>query len=103
MKWSGKIGFAQSVETAPGVWNDQIIERNYKGDLIKTFRRTQSPNKVNDDISMLNQISIIADPYLNKNLYSIKYVTFMGTSWKIETVDVEYPRLLLSLGGVYVD
>ena len=103
MKWSGKIGFAQTIETAPGVWNDQIVERSYKGDLLKTTRRLQSSNRVNDDIVISNQISIVADPYLNTNLYAIKYATYMGTAWKVDTIDVQYPRLLLTLGGVHVD
>lgn len=101
MKWYGSIGFAELNETTPGVWTPQIVERNYRGDLVRNTRRLQSTDKVNDDININNQISIVADPYANMNFHTIKYATFMGTKWKVGDVEVQYPRLILSLGGVY--
>lgn len=101
MKWYGSIGFAELKETTPGVWTPQIVERNYRGDLVRNTRRLQSTDKVNDDININNQISIVADPYANMNFHTIKYATFMGTKWKVSDVEVQYPRLILSLGGVY--
>lgn len=100
-KWFGKIGYAETVETVPGVWKEQITEREYYGDLIRNGRRLQSANQVNDNIEISNEISIVADPYANENFHSMRYVEFMGTKWKITSVDVQYPRLTLSLGGVY--
>lgn len=100
-KWFGKIGYAETVETVPGVWKEQITEREYYGDLIRNNRRLQSASQVNDNIEISNEISIVADPYANENFHSMRYVEFMGTKWKITSVDVQYPRLTLSLGGVY--
>ena len=100
-KWCGIIGYAEQVETTPGVWSEQITERNYYGDVIRNNRRLQSAGKLNDDINVGNEISIIADPFANNNFHSMRYVEFMGTKWKVTTVDVQYPRLILSLGGVY--
>lgn len=100
-KWCGIIGYAEQVETTPGVWSEQITERKYYGDVIRNNRRLQSAGKLNDDINVGNEISIIADPFANNNFHSMRYVEFMGTKWKVTTVDVQYPRLLLSLGGVY--
>lgn len=100
-KWCGIIGYAEQVETTPGVWSEQITERKYYGDVIRNNRRLQSAGKLNDDINVGNEISIIADPFANNNFHSMRYVEFMGTKWKVTTVDVQYPRLILSLGGVY--
>ena len=100
-KWCGIIGYAEQVETTPGVWSEQITERKYYGDVIRNNRRLQSAGKLNDDINVGNEISIIADPFANNNFHSMCYVEFMGTKWKVTTVDVQYPRLILSLGGVY--
>lgn len=100
-KWFGKIGFAETVEIKPGVWKEQITERNYYGDLIRNTRRLQSTDKLNDDIDISNEISIIADPYANQNFYSIRYVEFMGAKWKISNVEVSFPRLTLTIGGLY--
>ena len=100
-KWCGIIGYAEQVETTPGVWSEQITERKYYGDVIRNNRRLQSAGKLNDDINVGNEISIIADPFANNNFHSMRYVDFMGTKWKVTTVDVQYPRLILSLGGVY--
>lgn len=100
-KWCGIIGYAEQVETTPGVWSEQITEHKYYGDVIRNNRRLQSAGKLNDDINVGNEISIIADPFANNNFHSMRYVEFMGTKWKVTTVDVQYPRLILSLGGVY--
>jgi hypothetical protein len=100
-KFYGEIGFAETIETAPGVWVEQITERSYYGDLIRNFRRLQSANQVNDNINVENNISIVADPYANENFHSMRYAKFMGTRWKITNVEVQYPRLILTTGGVY--
>lgn len=100
-KFYGKIGYASTVETKPGVYEEQIVERSYYGDLIRNTRRLQSADQVNDDINISNEISIVADPYATNNFHTMRYAVFMGTKWKISNVEVSYPRLILTLGGVY--
>ena len=100
-KWFGKIGYIEPEETSPGVWTDRITEREYSGDLIRNTRRLQSADKVNDDINISNEISILSDPYAVNNFHSMRYAEFMGAKWKITNVEVSYPRLILSLGGLY--
>lgn len=100
-KYSGKIGFAIPMETEPGIWEEQIIERSYYGDLIKNTSRYQTSGGVNDNIVISNNISIIADPYANENFQHIRYATFMGANWKVTNGDVQYPRIILTLGGLY--
>lgn len=101
-KFFGTVGFNEgTVETTPGVWEQQIVERQYYGDLIRNNRRLQPSNGLNDNISISNEISIVADPYANANFHSMRYVDFMGTKWKIANVDVQFPRLILTLGGVW--
>lgn len=100
-KWYGVIGYADNVEIEPGVFEDVIIERPYYGDIVRNTRRLQNSGNINDDINISNQISIVADPYANKNIYIMRYVEFMGTKWKITDVEVQFPRLLLSIGGVW--
>lgn len=101
-KWFGKVGYATLVETRPGVWEEQITERNYYGDVIRNIRNLASSVDLNDDINISNEISIVADPFANQNFHSMRYVEFMGTKWKVSKVDASlYPRLTLSVGGVY--
>ena len=100
-KWFGKIGYCETIETSPGVWTEQITEREYYGDLLKVSKKTQSSENLNDNITISNQISIVAYPFANENLRLISYVTFMGTKWKITSADVQYPRIILTMGGVY--
>lgn len=100
-KFYGKIGYASTVETKPGVYEEQIVERSYYGDLIRNTRRLQSTDQVNDDINISNEISIVADPYATNNFHTMRYAVFMGTKWKVSNVEVSYPRLILTLGGVY--
>lgn len=100
-KFYGTIGYGISEETTPGVWEDRIVERQYYGDLVRNTRRMQNSEHLNDSINISNEISIVADPYANENFHLMRYVTFMGTKWKITSVEVQYPRLILSIGDVY--
>lgn len=100
-KWYGVIGYAETVETTPGVWKEQVTKRNYYGDLTRNTRRLQTADKLNDDINITNELSIVADPYAMNNFHSMRYAEFMGTAWKITNVEVQYPRLILTLGGVW--
>lgn len=100
-KFYGIIGYATTVETKPGVWVEEIIERMYAGDLGRNTRRLQSGAQVNDDLTIANEISIIADPYAYQNFHAMRYVKFMGTKWKVSNVEVQFPRLILTTGGIY--
>lgn len=100
-KWFGKIGFSETKETKPGVWEEIITVREYYGDVTRNTRRFQSSENLNDNIVVSNDISIVADPYAIQNFHSIRYIEFMGTKWKIDNVEVSYPRLILTLGEIY--
>lgn len=100
-KFYGPIGYAVTKETTPGVWEDKIIEHMYYGELIRNTRRIQTADQLNDNINVANEISILADPFARENFHLMKYVGFMGAKWKIFSVEVQYPRLILTVGGVY--
>lgn len=100
-KYYGVIGYAETIETAPGVYEEQITERNYYGELVRNTRRLQTSDQVNDNINIANEISIIADPFATQNFHAMRYIEFMGAKWKITNVEVRYPRLILTIGGLY--
>lgn len=100
-KWYGIVGYAETVETRPGVWVEQITEKPYYGEVIRNVRRVQGSPYLNDDINVSNNISIISDHFANNNFHSIVYVEFMGSKWKVPSVEVQHPRLILTIGGVY--
>ena len=102
MKFFGAIGYAaDTVETSPGVWEEQMVVRNYYGDLVKNTRRLQASEQLNDNINVSNEISIVADPFANQNFHLMRYVEYLGAKWKVSSVTVQYPRLILSVGGLY--
>lgn len=100
-KFYGNIGYIKTVEIEPGVWKEQPIEQPSYGDVDRNTSRYQSSGGINDDININNIISIVADPFANENFQHMRYVEYMGTKWKITNVEVKYPRLILTLGGVY--
>lgn len=102
-KFFGEIGYVELVETVPGVWEEVVTKRNYYGDLIRNTRRLESSGNLNDDININNQISIVADPYAINHFHAMRYVEFQGARWKVSTVEVQHPRLLLTLGGLYTN
>lgn len=103
MKYFGVIGYAKTVETRPSVWEEQVIEREYYGDVLQVSKRYQSTEYVNDNIEITNRFSIVADPFAYENFAFLRYITWMGQKWKVSSVEVEYPRLIISIGGLYTD
>ena len=101
MKFYGKIGYGETVETASGVCEEQITEREYFGDFMRNGSSLQSSDKVNDNFNISHSISIVADPYAFEKFSFMRYVEFGGTKWKITNVEIQHPRLILSIGGVY--
>jgi hypothetical protein len=100
-KFYGKVGYAVTTETAPGVFTEQITERNYSGDVIRNVSKVQGGENLNDNLTVDNKLSIVADPFAYENFYSMRYVSWMGALWKISSVEVMRPRLVLTVGGVY--
>jgi hypothetical protein len=100
-KYYGKIGFAEIAETGPGIYTEQIIERPYYGDLVRNVRKLQGTDQLNDNINIANEISIVADPYANDHFHTMRYVEFQGAKWKVSNVEVKFPRLILTAGGLY--
>ena len=100
-KWFGKIGYAIQKESEPGIWEDEIVERDYYGDLLTDNRKRQTNNNVLDEITLSNMVSIIADPFAYNNCSCMAYAEIMGARWKISEVEIKPPRLNLTIGGVY--
>lgn len=102
-KFYGKIGFGHTQETpaGSGVWVDDIVEYSYYGDIVKNARKLDSTEHLNSDISVSNSISIVADAYAREHFFAIRYIEWAGALWTVSDVEVQSPRLLLRLGGVY--
>ena len=102
-KWYGRIGYVDTVEIEPGVCEEQITWRPYYGEVRRNSRLLQNSGDINDDININNQFSIIADPYARDHIHDMRCIEFMGSKWKITNVDVQYPRLILNIGGLYTN
>ena len=100
-KFYGVIGYGETVETSPGVWTEQITKRPYFGDVVRNTRRLKEGEGLNNDLSVGNSISIVADAYANNHFHDIRFVTWAGALWTVTEVEVQSPRLLLRLGEVY--
>jgi hypothetical protein len=100
-KYHGRIGYGETVESAPGVWVDTIVEHSYYGDVIRNTRKLTDGENLNKDLTVGNSISIVADAYANEHFFAIRYVEWAGTLWTVSDVEVQAPRLLLRLGEVY--
>ena len=101
MKYFGKIGYGVTEETRPGVHEPRIVEKEYYGDIVRNSRRLEGGSKVNDDLNINISLSIVADPFAYQNFHQIKYAEYMGAKWKATSVEPQYPRLIITLGGVY--
>lgn len=100
-KWFGQIGYAETAEAEPSVYEETITERDYYGDLVKNGRRFALGDQVNGETTVANQLSIVADPFAQEHFYAMRYATLYGAKWVVDNVEVQFPRLLLTLGGQY--
>jgi hypothetical protein len=95
------VGYGETVEKAAGVWEDVITERSYFGELLRNNRKLQDEGNLNKELTVQNSISIVADAYANEHFFAIRYVRWAGVLWTVTDVEVQRPRLILRLGGVY--
>lgn len=101
-RYYGKVGFiGETTETSPGIWEELLEARPYYGDVVRNVRRTDGGTQVNATVSVANQISVVADVFAFDHIYAIRYVEWGSTAWEVTSVEVEHPRLVLTLGGVY--
>lgn len=104
MRFFGLVGYGGGpVESPPGSgkWKEAIVERPYYGDVLRNTRQLKEGESVNDNLSVRNSISIVADQFANEHFHELKYVHWAGTRWKVSDVEVKSPRLVLQLGEVY--
>lgn len=100
-RFCGEVGYGIPTEDPPGVWADVITERQYFGDVIRNTMRSEPGDKVNNDVSVGNSISIVADQYATEHYFRIKYLRWEGVCWSVTSVEVRRPRLILEIGVVY--
>lgn len=100
-KFYGKIGFGESKQVSPGVWEDVIIEKPYYGDVIRDTLEVEAHEKVLNDIRPGNSFNIVADGYAENNFFAMRYIQWAGALWTIRQVEVRRPRLIIRIGGVY--
>lgn len=102
-RWYGEIGYAETMETSPGVWEEVVIPRMYTGDMNSLSRAVRNSGGINDNVEIGMELSVVSDPYALSNFSNMRYAEYLGTRWKIRNVSVQYPRLVLSLGEEYVN
>lgn len=99
-RYYGKLGFAHQTKVK-GVVKDVIEEKTYKGLITRDYRSNIGAQAINDTITLSNIVSLVVDPYLEQNLTNLRYATFIGSKWKVNSIDINYPRVSLTLGSVY--
>lgn len=100
-RWYGRIGFAESVEIRKGYFKNEIIEKKFYGEIKRVAIRSENSESIIDDVNVTNQISIIADSFALNSFHKIKYIEFYGALWKVTSVDIQAPRLILTIGGLW--
>ena len=100
-KFGGKVGYVSLTETSPGVWTDTATEHEYFGDVLREQKNWSESNQVNDNLTVSHRISIVADNFAFENLQTMRYVIWSGAYWKVRSVEIQRPRIILTLGGVY--
>ena len=101
-KTRAQVGYCIPTQSEPGVWDDKVVSVEYAADITRLNTRwSTNTDSTNDNITCNSQISFIADAYAYQYFCYIKYVGYLGVKWKVTNVEVQHPRIILTLGGVY--
>lgn len=103
MLYHGKFGFVSAVDKGHGIWGKEIVERTYYGNLKRVSWHRADPQSMNPGVNISNQISVMTDAFLNDNFPDLKWVEFRGKKWAVMNVEVEPPRIVITLGDIYVN
>lgn len=102
MRFYGLIGFATTnTDNDDDIWKEEIIAKPYMGDVIRHGWNAQPAEKLTKDIKLNAQISIIADEFAYDFMHLIRYAVYRNAKWEVTAIDIQRPRLILTLGGVY--
>jgi len=100
-KFYGAVGYVIANERRPGVFVEEPIEHMYTGDFLRVVSGWRNAEGVNDDISLHNRLSIVADSFAYEHFSQLRYVVINNAAWKVTQIEVSTPRLILTIGGVY--
>ena len=100
-RWYGKVGYVETTEVRPGIWQEQETVREYYGEFIKKSSKFRVSSDANDDRDISVELSIVADPFAHENYLNIRFVEWMGKKLVAESVEPAYPRLEITVGGEY--
>lgn len=100
-RFYGKVGFVDTTLFSPGVYEEVATERPYYGEVERNSFRLNSGEKVNENVVIVNTITIVADAYATEHFSSIRYVEWLSSKWKVSSVQVERPIIRMTLGEVW--
>ena len=100
-KFSGVIGYVEVEETSQDVHEEIPTERKIKGDILMNNKRSDHSEQLNNNLNVNNRFSFVADPYARNHFYAMRYFKYLGAYWNITEAEVQYPRIIFSIGGIY--
>lgn len=100
-KYAGLVGYVSLVESPPGVWNQVSNPKRMRGDIIRQSSSNQNGDKVNSDITLNHRVSLIGDAYSLGNYSDIKWIEIDGKKWEVNSIEIQRPRIIVTLGGVW--
>lgn len=101
-RYHDKVGFiVHDDNQLTGKVTVRAVERPYYGRILEHTRRWESTEHLNDDLTVANQIAIIANDYAFEHLSAIAYAHWMHGYWKVTSIRIKGPEIILTLGGVW--
>jgi hypothetical protein len=106
-KYAGLVGYVTQEESVPGVWSQVEKTSTMKGDIIRQSStngngaRISDTGKINDDISLSHRVSLLGDAYAFNNYYAIKWIKIDGHKWQVTSVELQRPRIIITVGGLW--
>lgn len=105
-KYAGLVGYVTQEEKVPGVWSTVADPKPMRGDIIRASASSQndgrlSSDKINKDVTLNHRVSLVGDAYAFGNYYNIKWIEIDGAKWEVSSVELQRPRLIVTVGGLW--
>lgn len=106
MRFAGLVGYIETEETSPGIHLPVETTRKMRGDVLSAKTQNSQDGRTTEtslykDIRLSHRFSLVGDAYSFKNYMYLKWIIVEGHKWEVSSVEIQSPRLLISIGGLY--
>lgn len=101
MRAAVSLGFAESKQVRPGIWDDEITEVPKLAEVRQRTETFQVEGNVIPEYKTTTSVSVLSQGPVKPDYSNLRYVLYAGERWIVTSAVHEPPRMTLFIGEVY--